>query len=420
MYGSAIFLSRVALHAQTSIDAPTERWLPLSEWWKRSANEELRALVLAHSGEMATDVAELAAWEPPKAPLGGTGFGVLYEMLAYVYMSARTRVEIRSVAPGPIGGDRHPGFYLVWEGKRRRLEIRERAAPFLLAPNRLALSIPLGGKDKPGLLDNALPSHGPTDAWELFALRTLLQMLHEGKDETVLLLTHELGRPVWDQLLEELTVRPMKLSAPREWAFCLSQTHRRDELEVGIYSRPSTRLTGRAPKWKKASFEALYSEECTEIERDIARIGVAALDTAAYARLKLGTPQGHELLRVLSRHPRVSFGLEDKPDPDEDPSARIAVGTLTMRLEPDARGVLTPRFLVDEMAVVVKTLTAGSSAIRAGIHGVTVASAIVPGVLRPWLDAAQTNSEMSFHPTLCRFCSKNDASRTSEPSGFFP
>ena len=394
VYSSSVFLSSLSLYAGQRVGDGLDRWSTLPDWWQRSRGSRapnilaIRKRVLDHASEIARDVETLRTWTPPKAPLPGTVYAEVYTKLAERYLARRDDAAVRRSAPGPLTGGRHPGFDFRYDAHRGVFEAAERRSPLYLEPSRFTFSLPLASRGQPRFDDTVLEAYGATDAWELFALRAVLIAIHGRTEDVALALERELGRPVWDHVLEQLGANVPKAPDELEWCFSIGATYREGEYKLQAYSRRSTRQ-GKPTRWKKTTFENLYLEE-SPLERDVARVALCLMDRPTEARLKLGTPQGHELLRVLARHPRVHLALAASTDPEGDGPAQIIVGDLAMHMERDETGMLTPRFRVDEREVDATVLRdASSPGLRAGALGTLIASAFVPPALRPWLTAAQ-------------------------------
>jgi superfamily II DNA or RNA helicase len=405
VYSVSLFLSRLAIHAGVRIADSFDRWSPLADWWARSSHATtpaiiaLRKQVLHHAVEMEKDLATLRSWTPPDTPLPGTVFGEVYTALAERYLACREDAQIRRAAPGPLEGRRHPGFDLFYDAQRGVFEARERRVPLLTEPFRLSFTLPLGTRGQPRFEPGALEAHGPPDAWDVFALRAVLIALHDRTEDAVVALERELGRPVWDHVLEQLGHDKPKGAEVRSWSFTLAPTYRGGTYRVTPFSR-RTLQNGKPAKWKKDTFEALYLEESLALEREIARVAMCSLERASEARLALGTPQGHELLRLLGQHGAVRFQDGAKSDPEGDPPAEIIAGDLAMRMAHGESGALSPQFMVEGRIVEASLLSgAESTGLRGAARGTTVTSVFVPPALRPWLDAAHTvGPAMAFPP----------------------
>jgi superfamily II DNA or RNA helicase len=405
VYSVSLFLSRLALHAGVRISDSFDRWSPLADWWARSNHAStpgiiaIRKQVLLHAPEMARDLATLRAWTPPEAPLPGSVFAEVYGALAERYLACRDDAQIRRAAPGPLEGRRHPGFDLFYDAQRGVFEARERRVPLLTEPFKLSFMLPLGTRGEPRFEAGTLEAHGPPDAWDLFALREVLLALHARAEDAVVALERELGRPVWDHVLEQLGHDKPKAPETRSWSFTLAQTYRGGTYRVTPFSR-RTLQNGKPAKWKKDTFEALYMEELLPLEREIARVAMCSLERANEAKLALGTPQGHELLRLLGQHGVVRWQEGAKSDADGDPAAEIIAGDLAMRMTPGPDGALSPQFTVGGRLLDASLLSGvESTGLRGAQRGNTVASVFVPPALRPWLDAAHSiGAAMAFPP----------------------
>lgn len=404
VYSASLFLARLALHAGTKIGDSLDRWSPLSDWWARTNGATTRPViairlhVLAHVGEITRDLETLRTWTPPEAPLPGTLFAQVYTSLAERYLACRELAQIHRAAPGPLD-QRHPGFDLFYDAQRAVFEARERRNALLTEPFKLTFALPLGSRAEPRFEARTLEAHGPPDVWDLFALREVLIQLHARTADAVVALERELSRPVWDHVLEQLGHNKEKSAEPRSWSFTLAETYRDGTYRLFPYSRRML-ASGKPAKWKKETFEALYMEEELPIERDIARVAMCSLEKAGEAKVVTGTPQGHELLRLLGRHTVVRWQAGAKSDPENEPLVEILAGDLAMRMMPDPSGALSPRFMVDGRLLDPSVLMgAESSGLRGAKHGLTIASVFVPPSLRPWLDTSQSvGAAMSFPP----------------------
>ncbi len=405
VYSTSLFLSRLSLHAGTHVGDGFDRWSPLPDWWARSngatttAIKAVRRFVLLHAAEIARDLETVRAWTPAESPLPGTVFADVYAKLAERYVARRHDAQIGRGAPGPLEGGRHPGFDFFYDAQRGVFEARERRTSLLTAPFRLAFALPLASRAEPRFEEGALEGYGAADAWDLFALRAVLIAMAERTEDAVFALEHELGRPVWDHVLEQLGHTETKPSEVREWSFALVQTYRSGEYRLIPFSR-RTLMSGKPSKWKKETFETLYVEldESLTLEREIARVAMCNVERASEARLVLGKPHGHELLRLLSTHPNVRWQTTAKSDPENEVLAEVIAGDLAMRMEPGEGGALTPSFRVGTRAVPASLLGGGESlGLRAAMSGTTIVSVFVPPALRPWLDASQrVGSAMAF------------------------
>jgi superfamily II DNA or RNA helicase len=407
VYSASVFLSRLSVHAGARVGDGVDRWSPLPDWWARTngastpAVVALRRHVLAHGDEIAADLETLRTWTPPElAPEAqSTPLGQVYSKLAERYLDVRTGVRIQRGAPGPLEGRRHPGFDFFYDAQRSVFEARERRNLLLLEPFRLAFALPLSSRGEPRFEDQAFGSPEDADAWEVFALRAVLLAIHTRSEDAVVALERELARPVWEHVLEHLGTPDREEAESREWSFALSPTYREAELRVVPQSRRPL-ASGKPSKWKKETFESLYMDESVPLGREIARIAMCSLERVSEARVMLGTPQGHELLRLLGKHPNVTMRRTIKATPDSEEPAEIIAGDLALRMEPDAAGVLSPRFMVDGRLLDASLLGHGeTSGLRGTVSGNKVVSMFVPRALRPWLQAAQTvGAAMAFPP----------------------
>jgi superfamily II DNA or RNA helicase len=404
-HASTDVLGRLSLYARQRVDVP-QLWMGLTQFWglaRKRSDLRLTALkdrVVAFAPEIERTFEELRAWEPPEPPEVGTELGALYGRLVRTYRETRGRAEIWRTLPGPLD-ERHPGFSFSYDVERRRFEAAERSSPLLAAPKHLSIGIPLDPAEPPAM-GESFRSYGLTDAWDLFALRAVLLAIVAGEDEGVLALRDDLRRPAWDRLLSRLassSASPQRApSCASEWAFVLSPTYA-NRLGLFVFAR-EVRPDRRPLKWKKDRYERLLEQDASPLERDIARAALLRAERVGVALVELGTPHAHELLRLLSRHPRVTFAEDKSPDPDADPRAQISVGTLTMQLETGPKGNISPRFVLGETELEARELR---SIERSGFRGIVdeplVASAFVPPPLRPWIEmAAAMGDRLTFPP----------------------
>ena len=411
VYSASSVLGRLGLYAGVAAVGPEpDRWLSLADWFWRTRNKRV---LLDHTAEIETVLERLHVWLPaPAAEIPTTGFEVLYAQLAELYASHAEDAELRHALPGPLD-DRHPGWEFAYDSKRRTFEARERAAPLLERPMRLVVSVALAPGQPLRFENQAFASYSGADAWEVFALRAMLIALHapDGKaGDAVRALRSDLARPLWEHVLDDLTPKNAKNDEGREWRFAIAPTYHDYAFTVTAYSRSTS---GRASKWKKQPFDALFAtdRDDEQAEREIARVALCSVEARNESMLRLATPQGHELARLLATHPGTVFapnrGQIEVPLP-----ARLIVGTLTLHLDrADASGVLTPQLFVNGVELPFPpAMLAGTGMFRGGAQlrvdsgdggdgGITIVSAQAPAALRAWLDAlAKMGSALAFPP----------------------
>jgi superfamily II DNA or RNA helicase len=412
VYSASSVLSRLGLYSGVAPFRPGEaepdRWLSLADWFWRAKN---RRNLTDHTAEIESVLERLRTWLPPRpSALPASGFEILYAQLAELYEESAEEADIRHALPGPLD-ERHPGWTFTYDAKRRTFEARERSAPLLARPLRLAVSVALAPGQPLRFEGQAFASYSGADAWEVFALRAMLEALHARTDDAVRALERDLGRPLWEHVLDDLSSKTPRAEEPREWRFAIAPTYHDYAFTVTAYSRATS---GRATKWKKQPFEALFADEAAtsdDLEREIARVAMCSVEVRNESMLRLATPQGHELARLLATHRNVVFapskGQIDVPLP-----ARFLVGTLTLALEnaADATGTLAPRLLVHgEELPFPPAMLGGTGMFRGGAQvmredepggpGLLIVSAQVPSSLRAWLDAlAKMGSALAFPP----------------------
>src|SRR5690606_5888241 len=148
-----------------------------------------------------------------------------------------------------------------------------------------SLTVPLDPRKGVRFDHDALGLHQSVDAWELFALRALLLALHARTEEAVSALERDLSKPLWETLLDELAARRSCAAEARTWAFSLVAGFR-GHYTLAVHAR-GTRADGRPGPWRKQTFEALFGEDATPLEREIARVALSSLERPADARVDL-------------------------------------------------------------------------------------------------------------------------------------
>jgi superfamily II DNA or RNA helicase len=406
IYSTAAFFARLSLYAGEplvpEIAEARTHWSPLRDYWIRAEHDEhaahLVARAIEHAPEITAVVQALRKWKPP-AVLGP--LGPFVEKLAEQYREHRTAIEIRHALPGPLD-DRHPGFELHYDPKKRLLTLEEKWEGVGRA-KQLALEVPLDPEAPIAFADQAFTDlGGVADAWELFALRAMIERLARGEGEDVQRLGEALARPVWDHVLDALA-RPVATPDPREWCFCLADRWGPGEWKLTAWSRGA----GKNGKWKRQPMELLLAEG-TPLEREIGKLALCSTQHKDHV-VTLGTPHAHALLGLLGDHPRVRLANGYTPNPDADPVTAILAGPLTLRFE-DEKGTLRPRFRIGNTdlpipleALLSRVQRGKASPIAAGAwsaRGETyVCSALVDPQVRPWLEMAQKlGSSLRFPP----------------------
>jgi superfamily II DNA or RNA helicase len=379
LYTGVTVLERMSLFTgQVVPKSPSAQWHSMTHMW-RQLPAKVRASIITHAPEVEQAIKTLAGWSPPRAPLPGTVFAEVYTRLAAIYIRERSRAALVDVPPGPLDG-RHPGFIMRFDSRGGRFVATERESTLLGTPKSFAFRLLPPSNTEVTFDSYAFSRHEIANAWELFALRAVLIALAERTDEAVRELESEIGRPVWEQLLSQLSTDGDATEGPKEWAFTVAPTYG-DAVVLTAYSR-----VGR--KWKKDKFDDLYSSAELPLEREIARLALMIADRPPSARFVLGTAHGHEVLRLLARHPRVHVPKSAKPNLETDPRVELYAGDLTMRLEPVAGGTLVPRFLVEGKEFDLSLLE-GDSPFRAGHTERRIVSAYVPPALRQWVATAE-------------------------------
>jgi hypothetical protein len=198
----------------------------LSTWWWASYQRptpettELRRHLLENAAAIDTGLALLRSWMPPEPPEPGTAYAVFYTKLAKIYEASCSGLRIRGTLPGHFD-ERHPGFSYGFDAKHRMLHATERSSATLRTPLRLGVKVPSDLSDEVRL-ESKMYTH-EADAWEVFAMRALLIAVAERRDPVIQDLWAEMGRPVWDYVLDRLAGKSSTNEAPpeSEWLFSL-------------------------------------------------------------------------------------------------------------------------------------------------------------------------------------------------------
>jgi superfamily II DNA or RNA helicase len=405
VFSAATFFARLALYTQEPFTEAVEPYVPLKSWWPISGEDrELRRRLLDWTPEIEATLAQLRSFTPAGLASSSGGFSQFYEKLATIYRERRKQLQIGGALPGPLDA-RHPGFACAYHAKRRVFEIVERPSPLLKTPLRLAIALPLGEAPERIAFENgAFPEWGACDAWDVFALRALLEALHARADPAVQELERELDRPVWEHLLEHLAAQQGKANEPREWTFCIEHYSAGRIYTLSAYAR-TVGKKGQV-RYKRQSFEAILAEAVLlPVEHEIARCALFSVERGGDrgALFTIGTAHGHEVLRLLARHPRVLLAERyAKAEPQTDKPASIRAGVLGMSLDSNRSRALEPRFHVDgeSLKVDIAELSGErSSLFRAGTVEGGFVSIEIPPALRPWLElSSQLGRALAFPP----------------------
>ncbi len=416
VYSTSTFLSRLGLYVGERLPHRTEKYLPLTDWWWSAVHGASPALktLARHVVERAPDIeatlATLRAWRAPElAATARTRFTDLYGELAEIYAVRSSSAKIGSALPGPLEGGRHPGFSFAYDQQRRIFEVVEKPSPILEDERRrLALSISI---DDPGetfrFEGHAFAEHGAADAWDLFALRALLQALHARTEPAIQKLERDLVRPIWELVLEQITSQHGTDKRAREWRFTVgsSTAYDRERMELVAHARD-----GAKGRWKRERFEKLLAEKASPLEHQIARLALHHTPPGRSPRggapqsyeFYLGTPLGHELLGLLAQHPNVVFGDRSRGGSDGGAPAEITVGRLTMTLDRGAGAHLSPRFELDGRPLRMSVTSLGgdrSALYRHHVNENAIVSVEVPAPLRPWLEmSSRLGRALAFPP----------------------
>jgi len=421
VHSTTSFLDRVGLYVGERFPRQREKYLPLTDWWwsaihgSSAASRALAQHVIDVAPEVESTLDALRTWRPPALGVQRKdGFTEVYEALSEIYITraGSDAVTVGSALPGPLDDGRHPGFSLAYDQPRRVFEIRENASPLLVDGQRsLAIEVPVATPGESVRFEApSFGEYGTTDAWDLFALRRLLEALHARTDPAVQQLEGDLARPVWDYVLEHIAKQQGTDKPAREWRFTLvcSPRYTNDRVEIIPYARDPS--AGAKARWKRERFDSLLAEEASPLERDIARLALHDTRFAGGQRgrslesydFHLGSPLGHELLCRLARHPHVLFSEILRGHPEKDPPAEIVAGVLGMTLDRGREATLTPQFHVDgePLPIPLTSLSGdGLSLYRYHVSETRIVSVEVPAPLRPWLDmATRLGGGLAFPP----------------------
>ncbi len=420
VYSTSSFLTRLGLYLGEPLPHGTEKYLPLTDWWwsavygSSAALRKLARHVVECAPEVEATLATLRAWRAPAIPrVARTAFTDVYDALAEVYAARSETAKVGSAVPGPLDGVRHPGFTFAWDKERRIFEASENPTPILDEEKlrKLAIVIPVDEPGKPVRFGgHAFADHGATDAWDLFALRAVLEALTARTNPAVVELERELDRPVWDIVLEQIAAEQGTNKPAREWRFSLVCFPQYDHVELIPYARDPA--LGAKARWKRERFQRLLAEPASALEHDVARLALHSSPTGRgrdrgsqpeIYGFYLGTPLGHELLRLLARHPAVVMKDAVRgAERDQDAPAAILAGTLTMKFERRAGATLSPRFHVDaEPLKLPMSAFAGErmALYRYHVDAASIVSVEVPASLRAWVEmSARLGRSLAFPP----------------------
>ncbi len=322
--GGASTMSRVALYAERPVPIPDVEWHSLEVIVRRAP--EVSAALRAAGPKVSEVMEALRTWEPPPLAYDDTAYGSLYAALAKDYLERRDRITLTDALPGPLDA-RHAGFDLRLDTLRDTLVLRERTmprvTPLSIAVGRLTIGVPKVSRQPWGMADCA---------WTAFALRALLITLHERRDPATQQLAAQLGEPEWARVLKSLSrgkdaeVVTADDAAP-VFAFSLD-TWSKTKVSLGVSAIEQKKKGERA---RRATFaEVLDAPMATELERQIARTALSEVEEKE-VEVDPATVHGHELLRLLEGHARVTRRVAKK-DPEAPAAAvKILIGEVTLR-----------------------------------------------------------------------------------------
>ena len=392
-------VARLGLYAGRSLPRPASVWLSLRAYFRTEHQGRSADFTLVHhtlvrfEPEILRELEQLRSFEPPVHPEPGSPVGQLYDLVAKRYRARRSLAQIIDVLPGPFDA-RHPGIELRYDETRRYLLVAEKTSPLLVRPQTLGLTVPVQGKD---FLEVQLPpSPKPyvPSVWELRALKLILEALVERTNPAIVALCKQLEMPAWAQLLDQLSVPDAAEQEATELSFELSPMDQ--DLWLALQQRPERNDGRKTIKWRRASFDEALDGTLVSSpqEKAIARAALALPPHRAGFVLSPGTPQGHEILRLLAQHPRVFLSGEP---------AKFLVGDLSMRLDQNPDGRVRPTFRIGEVELPRAVFANLRRETKGTWHsfqlGEQIGSVMVPKGLRGWVHAwATLNEDMAFPP----------------------
>lgn len=402
--------SRLALYTGQRIPVPADGWRSIADYVKTlppEAPSVIARAIEAHETEILETLETLSSFRPPELePSRLPGFRRAYQSVAALFGKIVSNVTVTEHLPGPLDA-RHPGFSFVYRASQRKLVVREVASSTLDTPLSYELTFPVDPDAellvaRPVSLFSMRASY-----WEAFVLREILTALAERRVPALAELEADLGKPVWEQLLDGVAPPEAEpdIDTREEIAFSLTP-FAATYLDVRAHGRSLTK-TGK-PKWRRVPIETLAdgSSPAPPTVRKLARVlsGTPGRDKGM-ARIDVASASGHELLaifsgvEVLAWEPRA--GDTNAPDPMD-----LAVGDLSMVLALDDQGTARPVFRIGAREAaheVTREVLQRGQLSGTGFWGYVkdarVYSAAVPKALRPWLESyLRDGAALTFPP----------------------
>ncbi len=238
-----------------------------------------------------------------------------------------------------------------------------------------------------------------------FALRALLITLHERRDPATQLLAAQLGEPEWARVLKSLSRgKDAEVVAADEagpvFAFSLD-TWSKTKVALAVTAIEQKKKGERA---RRATFaEVLDAPIATELERQIARTALSDVE-ARDVEVDPGTVHGHELLRLLSEHPRVARRATTKEAETPPGAVKLEVGEVTLRFVTVGDGGVQAELCAggealtrEELELCVDKREGFFASIDEDEHAqLVVRSFAIPRPLRPWVRAFAADRPLVF------------------------
>ncbi|MBS2016227.1 MAG: DEAD/DEAH box helicase [Deltaproteobacteria bacterium] len=403
-----------------------QSYATLYDWWywtKRkagggsSAAEAACAELLALAPALERELAELRTFEVPRVDDDGTAYAELQRALADMHDARKARATIVGFPPWSVASlrkaEREPRrMRFELDASRGLLRVREAAENPRISEQVLGIELTTPSRSVPEIRGDNVTNDPLADAWRILALRELCIAMSARTDPALETLAGRLGAPSWEATLAHVERQREADLAPRQWMFTVAEAYGQ-AIEVTALARKVAK-SGKLARPVRTPLTTLFEDEqATGVERRLATLLLAAGVHSGKSRFELGTPQAHEILRLLSQHPRVMFlgrdgdrddererdardddeqeeGEEIAERPVAESDRRFVVEDLVVRLTESGRddGSLVPRFFAGDRELDPRMLDAAKGSFVGTVTRDGVLSIAIPKGARPWIAAA--------------------------------